>query len=587
MSSPILDLIREKINIVDVVDSYIKDLRKAGRNYKACCPFHHEKTPSFTVSPDKGIFYCFGCNEGGDIFTFVMKMEGITFHEAAKKLALQAGVEYGDRSREFTREEKERYALKKILGFARQFYSKQLFSPEGEKARLYIGQRKVNKMMAERFELGWAPPYGQALFSELKKNSFSEELAIKAGLIKKTESGAIRDVFRGRLLFPIKNQSGDTIAFGGRTLAPERMPKYLNSSDNMLFSKRKTLYGLNMALPEIRRNGRALILEGYMDVIGAHQHGIGYAVAPLGTAFSQEHAEILGRAAGDIIIMFDDDAAGIKASVRAAEIFMQAGLFVRIASLGEGLDPDEFLIKYGRAAFEKLLANAEDPLEFRIRQFYKNRPSPSAQDKAQAINILLRTVAAQSDEIVKSEWIKLLALRFNVDRESILRQLEKKNADLTQKEKKAENIAEPKKDNKTATIPPLEKDLLQMLIRSPELLSQAAELKAEDFSHALAKKIFIELKNIPEKNRKDASHILIEKFPGEAAGLYELFISEQAAEKNDAAAVAGAVRMIKTASIKRRMQKLKNLPGMTPEQLQEYSLLAMELKASGAKDSGI
>jgi DNA primase len=584
MSSPILDLIREKINIVDVVDSYVKDLRRAGRNYKACCPFHHEKTPSFTVSPDKGIFYCFGCNEGGDIFTFVMKMEGITFHEAAKKLALQAGVEYGDRSREFTKEEKERYALKKILSFARQFYSRQLFSPEGEKARLYLGKRKVNKVTAERFELGWAPAHGQTLYNELKKNSFPEALAVKAGLIKKTDSGTIRDVFRGRLLFPIKNQSGDTIAFGGRILDPERMPKYLNSSDSILFSKRKTLYGLNMALPEIRRTGRALILEGYMDVIGAHQHGIGYAVAPLGTAFSQEHAEILGRAAGDIILMFDDDAAGIKASVRAAEIFMQAGLFVRIASLAEGLDPDEFLIKYGRTAFEKLLSQAEDPLEFRIRQFFKNRPSPSVQDKAQAINILLGTVAAQSDEIVKSEWIKLLATRFNVDRESVLRQLEKKNSNLKQKEKGPEKT---EKNYRAATLPPLEKDLLQMLIRCPELISQAAELKTEDFSDSLAGSIFLELRNIPEKHRKDAYHMLLEKFPDEASRLYELAVSEPAGEKNDAAAVAGAARMIRAASAKRRMMKLKNLPGMTPEQLQEYSLLAMELKASGGKDSGI
>ena len=339
-----------------------------------------------------------------------------------------------------------------------------------------------------------------------------------------------------------------------------------------------------MALPEIRRTGRALILEGYMDVIGAHQHGIGYAVAPLGTAFSQEHAEILGRAAGDIILMFDDDAAGIKASVRAAEIFMQAGLFVRIASLAEGLDPDEFLIKYGRTAFEKLLSQAEDPLEFRIRQFFKNRPSPSVQDKAQAINILLGTVAAQSDEIVKSEWIKLLATRFNVDRESVLRQLEKKNSNLKQKEKEPEKT---EKNNRAATLPPLEKDLLQMLIRCLELISQAAELKTEDFSDSLAGSIFLELRNIPEKHRKDAYHMLLEKFPDEASRLYELAVSEPDGEKNDAAAVAGAARMIRAASAKRRMMKLKNLPGMTPEQLQEYSLLAMELKASGGKDSGI
>lgn len=579
MSSPILDLIREKLNIADVVNSYVKDLRRAGRNYKACCPFHKEKTPSFTVSPDKGIFYCFGCNEGGDIFTFVMKMEGLTFHEAAKKLALLAGVEYGDRSREFTKEDKERYALKKILSFAKNFYVKQLFSQEGEKARLYIGGRKVNKAMADQFELGWAPPYGQTLFNELGKNGFSKELALKAGLIKENSSARLTDTFRGRLLFPINNQSGDTIAFGGRALEANFQPKYLNSPETPLFSKRKTLYGLNRALPEIRRANRALVLEGYMDVICAHQHGISYAVAPLGTALSSEHAEILGRAANDIIIMFDDDAAGIKASVRAANIFMEAGMFVRIASLSDGLDPDEYLDKYGREAFEKLLDTAEDPLEFRVRQFFRNRPLPSAQDKARAIGMLLDTVVKQNDEIVKSEWLKMLAFRFDVEPASIVKQLEKKQ--------KGQHIAAEKAQNKhvkTQDLPPLEKDLLQIFMRSPELISQAKNISEKDFSDNLAKKIFLEIKNIPENQKKDLPRILLDKFPKEAPRMFAMAVSEPAEEKNDAAAVAGAAKLLKAASAKRRMQELKSLPEMSPAQLQEYSILAMELKASGKEN---
>ena len=585
MSSPVLDLIREKVSILDVVNSYVKDLRQAGRNYKACCPFHKEKTPSFTVSPDKGIFYCFGCNEGGDIFTFVMKMEGITFYEAAKKLALMAGVEYSGRSRELTQEDKERIELKKILAHAEKFYSSQLFSSAGEKARLYIGERKINKASAENFELGWAPPYGQVLFDELQKKGFQKDIALKAGLIKKSSDGRIRDVFRARLVFPIKNQSGNTIAFGGRALAPDAMPKYLNSQDSMLFSKRKTLYGLNIAMPEIRRTGRALVLEGYMDVIAAHQHGIGYAVAPLGTALSAQHAAILGRAAKEIILMFDDDAAGIKASVRAAGIFMEEGFFVRIASLEEGLDPDEYLNRYGKQAFEGLLKNAADPLEFRIKQFFKNRPNPSAQDKAQAIGILLQTVMRQQDEIVKSEWIKLLSFRFNVEKDSILRQLEKMTAKQDGKEQNKNKEPEKRKARHDKNkIPPLELDLLQIFMSRPELIQAAGEITEKDFSSPIAKKIFTELKNIPENNRKDALLILSEKFPEEASALFELAVSEPEEGKNDAAAAAGAARLLKQASAKRRMSELKNLPEMSPEELQEYTILAMELKTSGSKD---
>ena len=589
MSSPILELIREKVNIADVVNSYVKDLRQAGRNYKACCPFHSEKTPSFTVSPDKGIFYCFGCHEGGDIFTFVMKMEGITFHEAAKKLALMAGVEYGDHSREYTKEEKERYAIKQALAFAKKFYCGLLFSSEGEKARLYIGSRKVNKAYAERFELGWAPPYGQSLLDAMKKAGYSLSIAEKAGLIKKTSDGRTRDVFRGRLMFPIKNQSGDTIAFGGRTLDPNFQPKYLNSPETPLFHKKKTLYGISRAMPEIRRTGRALVLEGYMDVIGAHQHGIGYAVAPLGTALSEEHAKTIGRAANDIILMFDDDAAGIKASVRAAEIFMEAGLFVHIASLKDGLDPDEYINKYGREAFEKIVDSAEDPLQFRIRQFFKNRPDPSAQEKAGAIRLLLKTVEKQPDEIVKSEWIKMIASAFNVESGSIIRQIEKnsaakdshpvKNSYLKAKEERKQN------DNGgNEKISPLETDILQILINSPELISKYPSLSENDFSSQAAKKIFTAVKTLKERlnenNKKDTARMLMEMLPEAAQNIVAIAVSD-ISDKNAVAGFPGALSLLKKASAKRRMQELKSLPEMTPEQLQEYSLLAIELKSSG------
>nr|MDA8129920.1 CHC2 zinc finger domain-containing protein [Elusimicrobiota bacterium] len=236
-SSPIIELIREKLDIVEVVREYVPSLRRAGRNYKANCPFHNEKTPSFTVNPDKKIFFCFGCSTGGDIFKFVMDIEGLTFPEAARKLAQKAGVEYGDeKAHPISPEDRERLELKKIMKAAAAFYHKQLFSPAGEKAKLYLGERRLSKATVEKFELGWAPATGKALMDELKKAGWSRDLALKAGLITEREGGRVADTFRGRVIFPIKSQSGDVIAFGGRVLDPEGMPKYLNSPETPLFS---------------------------------------------------------------------------------------------------------------------------------------------------------------------------------------------------------------------------------------------------------------------------------------------------------------------------------------------------------------
>ncbi len=427
-SHPLSDSIREKLDIVDVVSDYIPSLRKAGRNHKAVCPFHSEKTPSFTVSQDKQIFYCFGCHEGGDMFKFVMKIEGFTFVESLKKLAQKAGIQWQETEyHQLSARERERLDIKKVLSAAAEFYKKLLFSSNGEQARLYLGGRKISKASVDRFGLGFAP--GEpSLTSELERQGFSKEIAVAAGLATVRDSGQVCDYFRNRIMFPIHNAAGEVIAFGGRA-GEDQQPKYLNSPETPLFSKRRTLYGIYEALPQIRKEGRLLILEGYMDVIAAHQHGVTFAVAPLGTALSTDHAAFIKRYSRDTILMFDADDAGITASVRASDIFMDAGMYVKVADLGESLDPDEYLNEYGREAFDAKLAQAADPLEFRISALLRGRQGPLAsQDKAKLIEALLDTVVKQGDEILKSEWVKTLASRFDVTQESVLRQLKKKSA---------------------------------------------------------------------------------------------------------------------------------------------------------------
>ena len=575
MSSAVIELIREKLDIVDVISEYVPSLKKAGRNYKANCPFHNEKTPSFTVNPDKKMFYCFGCNAGGDVFKFVMDIEGLSFPEAARKLAAKAGVEYGDdRAHALTPEDRERLDLKKIMKAASAFYQKALFSPAGEKARLYLGERRLNKTVVEKFELGFAPAGGAALMDELKKEGWSRDLALKAGLITEREGGRVADTFRARVMFPIKNQSGDVIAFGGRVLDPEGVPKYLNSPETPLFSKRRTLYGLHEALPQIRRTGQLLLLEGYMDVIGCHQHGVDWAVAPLGTNLTLEHSGIVRRYAKDTVVMFDDDRAGIQASVKAAETFMEAGLYVRLASLEDGLDPDEFLNERGRAEFEKRLAAAADPLDFRMNLFFKNKPKPTAQEKAQAIAVLLETVARQGDEVLKSEWVKNLSTRFGVEQESVLRQL-RKTAVLLPREK-----PRPAAAAAAQALPGLEKGYLQLLLRDPALIEQAADLEPEDFSSPLARALFAALRALPPESRAKAPAVLAERYPEHAALVLELAVADLGPDSSAGRDALGAVRMLKRFSAERRLKELKALPSMTPEQLLEFSRLSAALKST-------
>lgn len=584
-SHGISDSIREKLDIVDVVRDYIPELRKAGRNYKAVCPFHNEKTPSFNVSQDKQFFYCFGCSEGGDMFTFVMKIEGLTFVEALKKLAQKAGIQWQETEyHQLSAKERERLDLKKITAAASEFYRKLLFSSNGEKVRLYLGGRKINKAVVERFGLGFAPPDEQSLTSELARQGFSKELMVTAGLGAVRANGSVSDYFRNRVMFPIRNAAGDVTAFGGRALEDGQQPKYLNSPETPLFSKRRTLYGIYEALPQIRKEGRMLILEGYMDVIAAHQHGVTFAVAPLGTALSADHAAFIKRYSRDTILMFDADDAGINAAVRASDIFMDAGMYVKVADLGESLDPDEYLNEYGREAFDAKLAQAADPLEFRISALLRGRTGAVAsQDKARLIETLLDTVARQTDEILKSEWVKTLAARFDVTQESILRQLKKKSArfgnappDNRNREAEAPKMPE---------VPAIEQGFIHLLIKDPSLIAQAKDLAEADFQSPVAKSIFSAVRDMEGEDPSKTISRLVELFPGYAALIMKLSVEELGPDMNTPQNAAKAAETLRKLSMDRRRKELKNRMGsLIPAELEEFRALSALLKTTVKTD---
>ncbi|HWP57890.1 MAG TPA: DNA primase [Candidatus Acidoferrales bacterium] len=350
--------IRARASIVEVISDYLA-LRKAGRNHIGLCPFHAEKTPSFTVNEEKGIFHCFGCHVGGNVFSFLMQYERLSFPEAVERVGKRYGivVERADKA-QGSKKTGEREALYQVNERAARFFRDVLLRhPEGRKGLEYLKRRGVEMSVAERFFLGYAPQSGRALAEELKREGCSLRDAARAGLVSESRGG-FSDKFFGRLMFPILDVSGRVVAFGGRVIGAG-LPKYLNCAETPLFRKGSTLYGLFHAKEAIRREDRVVIVEGYLDAIALHQYGVSSVVATLGTALTADHVRVLGRYTKNIIALFDGDGAGRKAAARSFEIFVEGGVFGKSAFLPSGEDPDTFVRRRGKDAVEALLGRAQ------------------------------------------------------------------------------------------------------------------------------------------------------------------------------------------------------------------------------------
>ena len=379
----VLDDIRARVDIVELVGQFV-NLKRAGENWKGLCPFHTERTPSFTVNPKRGIFHCFGCGAGGDAFRFLMRHDRLAFPEAVRALAERTGVALAA-SREAEPEAAGKLeALRRVMALAAEFYSRSLWEAGGAKAREYLDTRGVDAEVARRFGLGYAPASWDALLSRMKAEGIGDDLLVQAGLVLPRQTGGgFYDRFRGRLLFPIRDTQGRVVAFGGRALAGEE-PKYLNSPETPLYVKGQILYALDVARAAMRERGRAILVEGYLDCLMAHQHGFTETVAALGTAFTPAQLGLLRRHADEVIALFDADAAGQKAASRIEEMmtdgpdiqdlgwsvsrtggFEKAGVFsVRVAVLPTGHDPDSLLRAEGAEALRARLDAARSLLSF-------------------------------------------------------------------------------------------------------------------------------------------------------------------------------------------------------------------------------
>ena len=409
--------IRDRADIVGLVSRYV-ELKQAGRNWKGLCPFHNEKTPSFNVNPDRQIFHCFGCQEGGDVIAFLMKHDGLSFPEAARSLAGDLNIEIPE----------ERGSAEVGLGarifeanaLAQTLYREALLEKQGESARTYLKSRGFDGASAEEFEMGFAPAKWDAVAERLRKNRIAGDLGVKAGLLAERKSGSGHyDRLRGRLTFPIRDVRGRVIGFGGRALEADQEPKYLNTPESPVFHKRTSFYGYPSALESIRRAGRVILCEGYFDRIAFARAGLGEALATCGTALTEEHGAQLRRRAREIVLIFDGDKAGQQATEKALAVLLPHGLRVRAAQIPGGLDPDDYLNKEGEEALRQLVDRAPDALELSIRNAVRHGIATPDQ-KADVVAHVAPLVAHVADAVSRDEYVRRLALAVGASTMAVL-----------------------------------------------------------------------------------------------------------------------------------------------------------------------
>jgi DNA primase len=418
----VVDEVKQRLDIVDVVGQYVQ-LQKAGRNYKAVCPFHSERTPSFFVSPERQSWHCFGaCGTGGDIFSFVMKKENVEFGEALRLLAERAGVTLAERRPE---EEAARDRLREANEAAASFYHRTLVSSEvGQRARLYLEERGLDLKAMQDFQLGYSPSGWDSLCQHLRERGYGDEELVAAGLAVEGERG-LRDLFHQRIMFPIADMRGRVVGFGGRSLPiegeEETQPKYLNTSQTAAFDKGSLLYALDKAREHIRREGLAVIVEGYMDAIAAHQHGFANVVASMGTALSERQVRLLKRFSRDVVLALDADSAGQEATLRAVEYQDILERDIRVVILPEGRDPDE-VIRSDPEAWSALLAGAQPLLDYKFEAVSSALDLSQPRQRSQAVEELAPLLATIGDRIVQAHYLQRLARLAQV-RESDLHQM--------------------------------------------------------------------------------------------------------------------------------------------------------------------
>ena len=454
-----IEEIKSRVDIVELASEYLT-LKKAGRNFIGLCPFHQEKTPSFTVNRDKQIFYCFGCGEGGNVITFLMKIADKTFPEAIKDLAEKTGVVLlpMPSGKEGRQKDSLKESIINLNLRAAQHFSRNLFSGAGKVAREYLQNRSISEETIKQFRLGFVPDTWRSLTDYIESSGSSLKLAEQAGLVIAGKEGNYYDRFRGRIIFPIENIFGEIVAFGGRVMEKGE-PKYLNSPESPVYIKGKNLYGLNKTKEEIRKKGFALIVEGYFDLISLWNAGIGNVVATLGTTLTREHLELLRRYTIEVVALFDADEAGRKALDRSLELFLSMRMRARALILPEGCDPDDYIKKHGKDKLNELIAHAPAISDYYIDNVLGG--GKTFEDKRDMIKTAMEFINKIDDEIEKNLFIKRIAEKLGINQELLKKELHKKEVQI-----KPKTAGE--KQNIKVQINPLEINLIRLLLEYPQ-----------------------------------------------------------------------------------------------------------------------
>ncbi len=450
-SDELLEEIRSRNDIIDVISQYVT-LKRSGRNYFGLCPFHNEKSPSFSVSPDKQIFHCFGCGVGGNVFHFVMKIENISFVESVQMLADRAGINLPTS----TNYEDEKIAKLKakvydVNQFTAEYYHKNLYRPESKAGQEYIKKRKLDNNTLKSFMIGFSGQFDE-LYKALRKEGFEDEEILASGLVNKSREGMYIDRYRNRVMFPIQDVRNRVIAFGGRVLDDSK-PKYINSPENIVYSKGRNLFGLNVA----KKNNpgmmkRLLIVEGYMDAISLFQRGITNVVASLGTALTDAQGRLLRKSTEQVILGYDADGAGQAAIVRGMDILQSMGCDIRVLQISGAKDPDEFVVKYGPDRFRKCMDDAISVVEYKVKNLKKELNLDNVSDKIKFLNAIAKILSEVNNSMEREVYVDKIADTYNISKEAIYAEINKRlysNKGASQKTLEAKpNIVRPKQEEK-------------------------------------------------------------------------------------------------------------------------------------------
>jgi len=463
--------INSRLELADIVAETVQLTRK-GNRYWGLCPFHQEKTSSFSVTPDRNMFYCFGCHAGGDMITYIMKRDNMDFREAVEYLANRAGVTVQKESPAARRKQERARGVVAANLAAAQLYREILLSAKGKKGLEYLQERRLSPEIVEKFGLGFAPDNWNTIEDYLFKKAFSQEQVKSTGLIKRSDQqNRYYDLFRNRVIFPIHDQRGEVIGFGGRVLDGS-LPKYLNTPETELFSKRKNLYGLYQARQAMRNLNQALVVEGYMDCLKMHQAGIENTVATLGTAMTQEQARLLRRFVEEVVVLFDGDDAGQREALRAVEVLRAEGLKVWVVSLPGGKDPDDYLDLYGKEEFLQYIQNSKvDHIEFKLNRYIETETELNLDTRIRIIKAVQKDIASLESELEKDYYVRLLSRRLQVQENLIRRELNKGSSGRSSELNKSGILRDNTRYGKSS----LEERLLVSMLKNTVIFEQVQE----------------------------------------------------------------------------------------------------------------